>query len=428
MSLTNMSCYHQERFDDPDCKSVATGGPHAQDNIAIAIHELSEAPYGHVADPPKLSQSVFTLTPFDVIAVILEFSDFRLLAAWRTTCRVCYNMVTRYLRRRYQTLVGRFVPNVSLFDALLRRHGAIVSGSVALRFFLPFATWEPNDLDVYVPYTQFRPFVRAITDAAGLNFTLIAPEDSTASAPIHDDAPTPAAGPPAAGAVEVDQPAPGDEAVHHGDNDIAAASDDAVEATTPPEEHHPSSPTGFHHVEQFSTPSGNHVRVDVITALSDNPVYCLQRFWSQLVMNFLRSDACVCGFPLETLQGYGNYKSPITPRNGVALDKYRSRGFHLEPRTHGELNDNPNPASFGGPTPLVWPLTAGLRTSDLHLPIQPTIDGWITSSSWAAATREHSLIPPPNTLHADNLFDLPLIRVVLCNVAPDESFYHNTFE
>ena len=105
----------------------------------------------------------------DVIACIMEFSEFVMLARWRTVSHTCYRLVACCLRNRYNSLVSRFVPDVFLFNSLLFCHGAIVSGSVALRFFLPNARWKPTDLDIYVPYTHLAAFVEAITDPSGLN-------------------------------------------------------------------------------------------------------------------------------------------------------------------------------------------------------------------------------------------------------------------
>ncbi|KAI0697948.1 hypothetical protein C8T65DRAFT_551696, partial [Cerioporus squamosus] len=124
----------------------------------------------------------------------------------------------------------------------LLRHGAIVSGSVALHYFLPRALWEPNDIDIYVAESRFEDFIREVTD-----------------------------------------PAP--------DSD-SQASDDSVL---------PSGHAGIREVRQFYTLAGR--RVDIISVPSTNPVAALKQFWSSLVTNFIRPDMAACGFPLTTLDG-----------------------------------------------------------------------------------------------------------------------------
>ena len=114
----------------------------------------------------------------DIIACIIGQSEFELIASWKATSRECHRAVRRHLRERYLVCVGAFIKDTDLFDRLLVRHGGIVSGSVALRFFLPRGLWAPNDLDIYVPESEFDGFVAAITDPDGLKLTLIDRDDS----------------------------------------------------------------------------------------------------------------------------------------------------------------------------------------------------------------------------------------------------------
>ncbi|TFK80735.1 hypothetical protein K466DRAFT_453823, partial [Polyporus arcularius HHB13444] len=54
--------------------------------------------------------------------------------------------------------------------------------------------------------------------------------------------------------------------------------------------------------------SSTDCRIDVICAPSNNPTFALKQFWSPLLMNFLRPDDCMCGFPATTLEGSGALK------------------------------------------------------------------------------------------------------------------------
>ncbi|KAI0688617.1 hypothetical protein C8T65DRAFT_520797, partial [Cerioporus squamosus] len=150
---------------------------------------------------------------------------------------------------------------------LLMRHGGVVSGSVALRYFLPRTLWEPNDIDIYVPESHFEDFVRAATDPRQLNFTLF---------PHHRPWQTL-------------------------DSRESTASVDASDDSFKPSTH-----VGIREVRQFYTTTDR--RVDVISVPSNNPVVALKHFWSSLVTNFLRPNMASCGFPLTTLDGVGVLK------------------------------------------------------------------------------------------------------------------------
>ncbi|KAI0717706.1 hypothetical protein C8T65DRAFT_532769, partial [Cerioporus squamosus] len=142
---------------------------------------------------------------------------------------------------------------------LLKAHGAIISGSVALKYFLPGAQWEPNDLDIYVPERTFEAFVT-------YRFT---PGDELHAVPLIDVNSTPPMEPEA--------------------SDL------------------PSSHSGIREVRKFYTPSDK--RVDIITGPGDNPILAVNQFWTSLVQNFLRSDVAVCGFPRFTLNNVGLLKT-----------------------------------------------------------------------------------------------------------------------
>ncbi len=75
-------------------------------------------------------------------------------------------------------------------DVLLVRYGAVISGSVALQYFLPETKWTAHDLDIYVPESTFDDFVSAVVDQRGLRFTalpLVGAADGSRSEPGSND-------------------------------------------------------------------------------------------------------------------------------------------------------------------------------------------------------------------------------------------------
>ncbi|TFK81331.1 hypothetical protein K466DRAFT_440812, partial [Polyporus arcularius HHB13444] len=149
---------------------------------------------------------------------------------------------------------------------LLIRYGGVVSGSAALRYFLPRAVWEPNDLDIYIPEAQFEDFVLAVTDRKRLDFTLF-PRHGPWTL-LESRGTTTSVGPPPTASVE--------------------------------------GHVGIREVRKFYTPRDR--RVDIISVPSHNPVTALKGFWSSLVTNFLRPDMAACGSPRTTLEGVGILK------------------------------------------------------------------------------------------------------------------------
>ena len=52
-------------------------------------------------------------------------------------------------------LVKPFVQETKSFLLLLQEHGAVLSGSVALKFFVMDEEWDIGDLDIYVGDLEF---------------------------------------------------------------------------------------------------------------------------------------------------------------------------------------------------------------------------------------------------------------------------------
>ncbi len=212
------------------------------------------------------------------------------LLQWRATSRSFFIVVHTILSKRYRAHVKPFVLDVFRLDEILRATGAIISGSVALHFFLDDEDWEPGDMDIYVADHHYDAFIELAMGQDGLGF----------------------------------QPQPR----------YPSTADSTEEPSTPevpfaPEELWIPSGVGMRgikQVERFRTPTGR--LVDVVRSPTGSPLSPLRAFWSTLVVNFLTPDGCGCGFPSGTLRKRGFVKSGfLTVRDQVAIDKYRNRGF-----------------------------------------------------------------------------------------------------
>lgn len=82
-------------------------------------------------------------------------------------------MVAVDLRHRYEEYVCPFVGDITVFDELLRSHGAIISGALALHFFVPDGAWEPHDLDIYLPSNTYHSFVRSVMGVGPFGWTRV---------------------------------------------------------------------------------------------------------------------------------------------------------------------------------------------------------------------------------------------------------------
>ncbi|KAI0746102.1 hypothetical protein C8Q76DRAFT_585539, partial [Earliella scabrosa] len=146
---------------------------------------------------------------------------------------------------------------------LLRQHGALISGSVALQFFLNEEPWTPGDLDIYVPAKCYRAFVQTIfhDDAFALRFhprQRISP--AAMASELRDGIPSPAA-----------------------------------------------DSQGIKQVLRFRTSTGRNV--DIVCSPVDDAITALHAFWSTLVANFISPDGCGCGFPAGTMNRKGFVKA-----------------------------------------------------------------------------------------------------------------------
>ena len=160
--------------------------------------------------------------------------------------------------------------NVDAFSEALRRHGAVLSGSAALYYFIPCGNWFPDDLDVYVSYDEFPALVRTLEDDPALQFKALPPLG--------------------------------------GFRLSTSMSLDVAE------------------IKKLSTPS--HRVVDVIRSRRSTPVSPLIQFWTSMLVNFVTPDACVAAFPRMVFNGRGFIKEfGMTSRDEAAMRKYTSRDF-----------------------------------------------------------------------------------------------------
>ena len=268
-------------------------------------------------------------TPFlrvndDIIVAIIQNSDALALFNWRRTSKAYYTVVATVLRARYEACVQPFVINLDRFDRVLRTCGAVVSGSAALRFFLPDEPWLPHDLDVYVPDRLFDTFVTVVANDPAIGLT-----------------PVPA----------------------------------------PPQPERVSGTPGIRGIRticRFRTRSNQNV--DVIRSSMNSPITPINAFWSTLVMNFIAPDGCACGFPPGTLHRQGIIRGALNTVNDyAAVDKYEARGFDL---TGGEWSLSlADPSTwdidyFGDVDALVISLRLRLEDELFPLPVVHSKRGW----------------------------------------------------
>ncbi|KAI0715420.1 hypothetical protein C8Q76DRAFT_693192 [Earliella scabrosa] len=223
--------------------------------------------------------------PVDVVVHIIWKSDFLLLLEWRKTCKAFFSVVTAVFYHRFEVAIKPFVgPRTSVLSDLIRRTGSVVSGSVALQFFVQDPAWQPKDLDIYVPDNVYEQFI----DTAVPDLLFQSTPDARPSGP-------------------------------------------------PPIDH---LANGIKEITTFTTTTGK--RVDVIRSPVNNPIFPLQFYWTTLVMNVITPDGCVCGYPLHTFQGKGIVRGGLlTEKEHAAISKYERRGFTFTQREWWQIMEGP---------------------------------------------------------------------------------------
>lgn len=342
--------------------------------------------------------------PVDIFVHVMEQSDWRTLASWRATSRACFSSVAICLRLRYRAHVSPFVGNVELFNDVLTRHCAIISGSVALHYFT-LDPWTPGDLDVYVPDAQWHSFVGELAEPTGLAFTRCTVNETRRKAaalkPSTESLPTGAVDgtPSSSGTAEDEPPSTDGENLPLLDGQrvvtpSATGVDDGSDATESVANSDYGSDDdaplplpsayivkGLRDVRKFVTPTG--LYVDVIRSPTASPVTPLRFFWSTLVMNFITPTACVCAYPSATLARTGVLKQgKLRPRDRAAIAKYEDeRGFFFVGDEWRDAVDMWDYLFFGERNLLALDYRVSPSEPRADLPVTHTPRGWVPSTS-----------------------------------------------
>lgn len=189
-----------------------------------------------------------------------------------------------------QPFFGERVPH---WKGLLRLHGAIMSGSVALALFASPVDWKPGDLDVYVANQSYRSFIIDLERF----FPVVLEADMT--------------------------------------------------------RRFPGTYTGIKRVRRYITSTGK--RLEIIQSRSTSAALPLLYFWSSVVVNFITPRGAVCTFPKLTLSRVGLVTNDIHKKAVCAKKKYQDLGFKFVEvdswRTrHGQ---DPEGTQFSSCTPLL---------------------------------------------------------------------------
>lgn len=174
---------------------------------------------------------------------------------------------------RYTAVVQPFFPYVASLNAALREHEAVISGSVALKFFLPDEAWTPSDIDIYVSDGRFESLRDRLRSDPLLGCTE-AQEDPGAPKPSYH-------------------------------------SDFAVKD-----------------VAKFTTMTGR--KVDLVRSRDKSAMSPMLDFWSTLPANFITPDAFACLYHKYTLNRQIVLKVGILGSEDTsAVRKYVDRGFKV---------------------------------------------------------------------------------------------------
>ena len=203
----------------------------------------------------------------DIVWIILGLCDLRTILQCRMTSRSCFMLANSVLRDRFRGLVRPFFSDVTAFSDLLRKHGAVISGSLALYYLVPSEHWFPNDMDIYVSYEEFPRFIHVVDTHPSVLF-IRTPQSTVSTSDSLDIA----------------------------------------------------------EVRRYLTPSNR--AVDVIRSRRSNPAFPLPAFWTSLLVNYVTPDSIFSAFPRMVFNGKGYIKEfGMTSRDEAAMLKYKARKF-----------------------------------------------------------------------------------------------------
>lgn len=228
------------------------------------------------------SQSKIKPLPLDVVTHILQFCTLPTLCRFASASVLADKLVTKELDIRRSHLLAPFVNDQTAFCAKLLELDSIVSGSTTLALSSARDTFDPADLDIYVPAGTSEPWVQYLTDCEGYHVLTHNP---------------------------------------HGEAD------------------------GDYHggIGVVITLARNTAHIDIVESLTICSTLPIPHFWSTLVMTFMTGNGIISLYPrlLEEWRGLltpdrmehvlleppseGDYPAPIS----ALLAKYKSRGFDI---------------------------------------------------------------------------------------------------
>ncbi len=242
-----------------------------------------------------------------------------------------------------------YFSDVDAFNQLLLHHHAVISGSVALRFFLDDAKWEPGDLDVYVQDSHFEQLLDRLKADPRLDCIQVYDSNDEAGAP------------------------PG----------LLGIPEYAVKQ-----------------VVRLCTDQGMHL--DLVRSFDNCSVSPLLEFWSTLLANFITPLLFACLYPRYTLDWLSVQKvGYLSPSDREAIQKYRTRGFEMSQDRYWvcwgyELNCASQIAGDNAVVASMDPLTVSGADSS---PIVRATYGWFLNgfgqdqSQWRLGCPAVSVIP-----------------------------------
>nr|VWO95833.1 N/A [Ganoderma boninense] len=260
---------------------------------------------------------------------VLQRCNTTTLTRCAASCQSFQYLVAAELRRRYFTTLRWFFSNrAEDFDHLLTTHRGIISGSTALAFLAWTDSWDPGDMDIYVPEGSYTEFVAAL---------------------------------------ELSQLASLDHAFHLQPR---------------------SAYTGIKCVRRYVAPTGKHL--DVIQSSTANAMNPLLYFWTSVVCNILSPHGAICGFPSYTLNDRALVEDiPSSDKLTLARGKYEARGYEFTRvdswGPSSDVDSNGNPVFSDHPI-MVLDFRTVYRTGPLALPVTRTGHLWVLQQDACNAT------------------------------------------
>ncbi|KAH9920731.1 hypothetical protein B0H21DRAFT_827262 [Amylocystis lapponica] len=207
----------------------------------------------------------------DIREHILDMLDFPDLMLLRAAGHQGDFVFTCHVNNRYNALLGPFVLDAVSFRAMLDDTESLVSGSVALAFFMRHDEWCPLDLDIFVPYDVYPCVLTYLITVE--QYSIVGSSQTTY---------------------------------------------DFTEAIA----------------RSTRLCNNNNAFIDVLQCTTTCAIAAIPSLWSSHLMNFLAADSFACAYPTLTFQRRGvlhperliDYRY-VTPDIVRAMGVYNARGF-----------------------------------------------------------------------------------------------------